>query len=284
MDKRSVLSVRLSGKLVSLFRGRRLPWLGPAAGAFAGCAAGAAGAAIGLLMGFLVQALVRQLLNEKSIAAYLENPGRPAFAEADPGMAAYCALGVIILARSMARAGETFGWNAEDAAVTEPVLMSASEVFPRGRNYMPELETYCRLAASRVAVLKEDLLVESLSARRAPFKDLDRLGQSLERIGFGPGRAEAGYIRSLLDPAYQGSGDAGRENRNNGPERSLGFDPWKVLGLRPGSPMEEVKSTYRKLAVQFHPDALQILDEKRQAEAARAFMTIREAYRVIAGG
>jgi hypothetical protein len=281
MDKRSVLSARFPGRLGAFFRGRRLPWLGPAAGAFAGCAAGAAGAAIGLLMGFLVQELVRQLLSERYIAAYLENPGRPAFAESDPGMAAYCALGVIILARSMARTGETFGWNAEDAAVIEPILMSAAEAFPLGRNHIPELETYCRLAASRVSVLNEDLLVESLAARRASFKDLGRLGQGLERIGFGPGRAEAGYIRSLLDPAYQG--EAGRENKSNGEVRACGFDPWKVLGLRPGSPMEEVKSTYRKLAVQFHPDALQILDEKRQAEAARAFMTIREAYRIIAG-
>jgi DnaJ-domain-containing protein 1 len=232
-------------------------------------------------MGFLVQEMVRQFLSEKSIAAYFENPGRPAFAESNPGMAAYCALGVIILARSMARSGEIFGWNAEDAAITEPVLMSAAEMFPQSS--VPELETYCRLAASRVAALNEDLLVESLSARRAFFKDLDRLGQSLERIGFGPGRAEAGYIRSLLDPAYQAAGAADRENRNGGQVRPCGFDPWKVLGLRPGSPMEEVKSTYRKLAVQFHPDVLQILDEKRQAEAARAFITIREAYRVIAG-
>lgn len=249
-------------------------------------------------MGFLVQELVRQLLRERSIASYFENPGRPAFTEAEPGMAAYCALGMVILARSMARAGETFGWNSEDAAVMEPVLMSAIDVFPRGRDYIPELETYCRLAASCVGILNEDLLVESLSARRAARKDLDRLGQSLWRIGFGPGRAEARYIRSLLDPGYQeaaetqdtaGSRDTrtrntegpGRKNKN--PDKPRGFDPWKVLGLRPGSPVEEVKSTYRKLAVQFHPDALQILDEQHQAEAARAFMTIREAYQVIVG-
>jgi hypothetical protein len=230
-------------------------------------------------MGFLVQELVRQFLNEKSIAAYFENPGRPAFAEADPGMAAYCALGLIILARSMARGSETFGWNAEDAAVTEPVLMSAASVFPRGRDHIPELETYCRLAASRVDALNEDLLVESLAARRTPFKDLGRIGRSLALIGFGPGRAEAEYIRSLLDPGYRDAEEPGRVVT----DRADGFDPWKVLGLRPGSPMEEVKSTYRRLAVQFHPDALQILDRKRQAEAARAFMTIREAYRIIAG-
>ncbi|MDR1211199.1 MAG: J domain-containing protein [Spirochaetaceae bacterium] len=274
MDKS--LPGRFAGKPRFLFRG--FPWLGPAAGAVAGYAAGAAGAVIGFFMGFLVQELVRQFRNEKSIAAYFENPGRPAFAEADPGMAAYCALGLIILARSMARSGGPFGWNAEDAAVTEPVLMSAAAAFPRGRDHIPELETYCRLAASRVDTLNEDLLVESLAARRTPFKDLDRLGRSLERIGFGPGRAEAEYIRSLLDPGYR---DA--EEPRSVKDRAGGFDPWKVLGLRPGSPMEEVKSTYRRLAVQFHPDALQILDRKRQAEAARAFMTIREAYRVIAG-
>ncbi|MDR1428862.1 MAG: J domain-containing protein [Spirochaetaceae bacterium] len=262
MDKRS-----------SLFRGRRLPWLGPAAGAFAGAAAGAAGVFIGLLMGFLVQELIGQFLKEKSIAAYFENPGLPAFAEAEPGMAAYCALGIIILARSLARAGETVVWSAEDAALTEPVLISASRVFPPGR--VNDLETYCRLAASRVGALNEDLLAESLAARRAAFKDLDRLGLSLERLGFGPGRDEAAYIRSLLDPLCRTEAGSGHGGQNPG------FDPWKVLGLRAGSPMEEVKSTYRKLAVQFHPDALQILDKKRQAEAARAFMTIREAYQVI---
>jgi DnaJ like chaperone protein len=229
---------------------------------------------IGLLMGFLVQELIRQFSRERAIARYLENPGRSDFAEGDPGMAAYCALGILILAHSTAR-GPGRIWNAEE--VPEPVLRGAAEVFPHGGDSLLELEGYCRLAASRVTLLNEDLLAESLAARRAPYKDLPRLGRSLARLGFGPGVEEAAYIHSLLDPAFR--------DEQEGPEKKAGenggLDPWKVLGLAPGSTPEKIKSTYRKLAVQFHPDVLQDLDEQHQAEAARAFITIQEAYRTL---
>jgi DnaJ like chaperone protein len=255
-----------SGKGGTLFRSL----LGPLAGALIGAAGGIAGMLIGLLMGFLVRELLRQSDRERAIVRYLENPGPSDFTEGEPGMAAYCALGILILAHSTAKEPNRIR-NAEDA-IQEPALTSAAEVFPHSGT--AELETYCRLAASRITLLNEDLLAESLAARRAPYRDLPRLGKSLARLGFGPGIGEAAYIHSILDPLYQ--------DENGSPEKKPagtgGSDPWKVLGLEPGAPPEKIKSAYRRLAVQFHPDALQALDEKRQAEAARAFITIQEAY------
>jgi DnaJ-class molecular chaperone len=58
-------------------------------------------------------------------------------------------------------------------------------------------------------------------------------------------------------------------------------DPWRILGLAPGTPMDEVKSCYRKLAVLFHPDSLVGLDENRRETAARTFILIKDAYREI---
>jgi preprotein translocase subunit Sec63 len=60
-----------------------------------------------------------------------------------------------------------------------------------------------------------------------------------------------------------------------------GDDPWRIMGLMPGTSPEELKATYRKLAVQFHPDVLQVLGPDRQRDAARAFIKIKEAYRKI---
>jgi hypothetical protein len=59
------------------------------------------------------------------------------------------------------------------------------------------------------------------------------------------------------------------------------LSPWELLGVKSDATPEEIKSAYRKLATQFHPDALQGLDEEHRETAARAFMQIKEAYKKL---
>jgi DnaJ like chaperone protein len=242
--------------------GYRFFWAGPLVGGMIGAMGGIIGAAIGLVMGYLVQELVSQLYTDTAVRRYLENPGRSAFYEGEPGAAAYCALGIYIV----------FQETCEDEGLfIEQVVLNAAEAFPRGRKLLPLLELFCRLAASRRRYLNPDLLAESLCARRKSRGDLPKLGERLESLALNKtSQGEAAYIRSVLDPAY----------KPGTPEREA-EDPWTVLGLKPGTPQEKVKAAFRKLAIRYHPDVVQNLDKKGRENATLTFITIKEAYRAI---
>ncbi len=57
-------------------------------------------------------------------------------------------------------------------------------------------------------------------------------------------------------------------------------DPYEVLGVKPGASDEEIKSAYRKLAFQHHPD--RNADDREGAE--RRFKDVSEAYSQLSGG
>ncbi|QQO09682.1 J domain-containing protein [Breznakiella homolactica] len=265
-----------AASLLKKLKNRRFPWLGPLAGGLIGLFGGAAGVIIGIILGYLIRELFGQFKSDRDLLEYLVNPGQSNFSEPDPGMAAYCALGVIIIAKSLQARDRRYIADGSETAL-KPVQISAAESFPNGGDHAPELEAFCRLAASKADMLNADLLAESLAARRLPFRDQAYLGQQLEMLAFGPGIETGYYIRTLLDPDYSGGGT----HENASREIHTEADPWLILGLDPGTPRHEVKSTFRKLAVQFHPDSLQELDKKHQEDAARAFITIKEAYRQI---
>jgi DnaJ like chaperone protein len=242
-------------------------WLGPLAGGLAGAAGGFPGLLIGGLMGYLILELCRQLFTDRAVAAYLENPGRPGFYEGEPGLAAWCALTVIILSES---------GSPESRA-------AAAAAFPGGRRYGPLMESFCRLAETRRQALNPDLLAESLAARRSSRGDLPLLGKILHSLASGDEALQtAARIRAILDPGFrafeQGIHDAAGRLFSP-PDDSA----WELLGLKPGASPAAVKSSFRRLAIQFHPDSLQGLDEKQREEAARAFMKIEAAYREILG-
>jgi DnaJ like chaperone protein len=239
---------------------------GPLAGGLAGLAGGLPGLFIGLVMGYLLQELIRQFRTDRAILAYFEDPGRPGFNEGEPGLAAFCALGVLV-GGNEARAGRC-----------------AAGVFPGGRSTAPLIESFCRLAASRRRELNLDLLAESLAARRASLGDLPALGKALHTLASGDEELKtAAAIRGILDPGYRAfekevHAAAERLMDRQGPESN---DPWHILGLAPGASEEEVKSSFRRLAIRFHPDSLSALDEAQRAGAARTFLKIKEAYQTI---
>jgi hypothetical protein len=239
---------------------------GPLAGGLVGLAGGLPGLLIGLVMGYLLQELAGQFLTDRAILAYFENPGRPLFNEGEPGLAAFCALGVLV------SGGET------------GARRCAAGVFPGGKSAAPLVESFCRLAASRRRELNPDLLAESLAARRAALGDLPVLGKALHDLAAGDeGLKTAASVRGILDPGYRafekGVHDAAeRLMDGQGPEDG---EPWHVLGLEPGASEEEVKSRFRRLAIRFHPDSLSGLDEAQREAAARTFLKIKEAYQTI---
>jgi DnaJ like chaperone protein len=221
-----------------------------------------------MLLGYFIFELIRQLYTDRAVLRYFESPGGSAFFEGEPGLAAYCALGIYITLQSKYE---------DEGFSSERVVLCAVSAFPKGSAVLPLIELFCRLALSRRVYLNPDLLAESLMARRRNQGDLPLLGERLERLALGKAaRREAAYIRSILDPQYDPS-SAGPEET---PEETMP-DLWAVLGLDPGASRETVKTAFRKLAIRYHPDVLQNLDEDARKNATVTFITIKEAYREI---
>jgi len=55
-------------------------------------------------------------------------------------------------------------------------------------------------------------------------------------------------------------------------------DHYTVLEIAPGATKEEIKSAYRRLAAQYHPDKVQHLGEEFQVLAEARFKEIQQAY------
>jgi DnaJ like chaperone protein len=247
-------------------------WFGPLAGGIIGMLGGITGMVIGIFMGLLLQKLTEQIDDDNALLSYFENPGPSRFKEPEPGLAAFCALGIIILYESSKTAKEYRIQDFDALPFKETIIRSALLHFHVDQDDISMIETYCRIASSRFMMLNSDLLTESLAARRKKKNDLGKIGEALEQMAFGEGLIEARYIRSMLDPSYQIPKSANSLSNIN---------PWLILGLEPTASMQEIKSTYRKLATQFHPDQLQFLDKERQNDAEKAFMKIKEAYREV---
>lgn len=247
-------------------------WLAPLAGGLIGLLGGIAGVFIGILMGLLLQRLTEQIDDDKELLSYFENPGPVHFKESEPGLAAFCALGMIVLYESSRSAKDHHTEDIDVLPFTETVVRSAAGIFLLDADDISAAESYCRLASSRFMLLNSDLLAESLAARRKKKGGLEKIGAALEGMAFGSGLTEARHIRSMLDPAY---------STPHLPSVPPEANPWLILGLDPAASAQEIKSTYRKLATQFHPDQLQFLDKQRQLDAENAFMKIKEAYREV---
>ena len=211
---------------------------------------------------------------------YFENPGPSGFYEGEPGLAAFCALGILIIAQPPDSSPFSLSVPATDGdAAAGQVSRKAAAFFFGGRADASLIEYFCRLAWSRRRSLNPDLLAESLIARRSAAGDQGNLGRALYELASGEkSRNLARSIRAMLDSAY--NPQAEKDETPKAPEQ----DPWKVLGLEPGTPVKEVKSRFRKLAIRFHPDSLRDMDDRRRETSARVFMAIEEAYKKIVTG
>ena len=226
--------------------------------------AGVTGLVIGVVLGYFSGGIYFQLGSDKAAMRYFENPGPSSFYEGEPGLAAFCALGVYLMSRASPKV-------LDDEAAAARVAGGAVSVFPQGKKIGALAESLCRLAFARHAFLNPDLLSESLAARRRNHKDLALLGSELFSMAMGrEARREADYIRQFLDPSYQPP-----------PPEKPEEDPWTVLGISPSASRREIKSAYRRLALMFHPDNQTGLDPEGQKKISEAFIRVRDAYRAL---
>ena len=93
------------------------------------------------------------------------------------------------------------------------------------------------------------------------------------------------YYRRFSQPQRPGNHsdqerDAAGEGRyrETASARSSSTDPYSVLGIAPGASPKEIKSAYRKLAAQYHPDKVQHLGKEIQEMAEARFKEIQQAY------
>jgi DnaJ like chaperone protein len=222
-----------------------------------------------MILGVMVSELISQFRSDREVLGYYDNPGKTDFYEGEPGLAAWCALGILISGTS----AESGGGNGE--AGFEQTIRMARVSFPGPNADRSLIEHFCRLVWSRRKTLNPDLLAESLAARRKTRGDLPFAAQSLYSLASEEkARNLAEQICLILDPSFR----VNREEDNGDQEKTT---PWKILDLPPGTPLREVKSHFRRLAAQFHPDSLQVLNEEQREIAARAFIAIEEAYREI---
>ena len=60
-------------------------------------------------------------------------------------------------------------------------------------------------------------------------------------------------------------------------------DPYEILGVPRKASLDEIKSAYRKLAAQYHPDKVNHLGDEFKTLAEKKFKEIRKAYEELVG-
>jgi DnaJ-domain-containing protein 1 len=262
----------------------RREWQWKAVGVFVGMTGGWFGVLLGLLVGYMLDELFKQGRRDRSVVAYLMNPGPAEFTEPVPGLAAYCALSVLVLSDTGLKR------DAASSVVVTEVVRAAESVLSVPAESRLEIENIAREAFIHRSGLNPDLLAESLMARRARFHDFSAIALSFLTLAEGPqGCVLAERLASILAPEWVKGRKAGaRRSEGRKAHEPHPQDRWHgeeleaftVLGISPGASPEDIKVAFRKLAVLFHPDALSGLEENKKREAGEAFIRIERAYRL----
>jgi DnaJ like chaperone protein len=112
---------------------------------------GIPGLVIGAVLSYFMGGLFSQMGSDKALLKYFENPGPSSFYEGEPGLAAFCALGVYVISKASPKV-------LVDEAAAARVAGGAVSVFPQGKKIGVLAESFCRLAFTRLTVLNPDIL------------------------------------------------------------------------------------------------------------------------------
>ena len=69
-----------------------------------------------------------------------------------------------------------------------------------------------------------------------------------------------------------------RQSRTTASDTRELQDPYAILGIAPGATTAEIKTAYRRLIAQYHPDKVQHLGKEFQELAEARFKAIQQAY------
>ncbi len=98
------------------------------------------------------------------------------------------------------------------------------------------------------------------------------------------------YFKQGKLPAFfsrSGSHSQSERSRTDGgsrakPEgRRVEKDPFEILGVKPGARPEEIRSAYRRVVQEYHPDKVSHLGPELQELAKQKFIEIQEAYETL---
>lgn len=247
----------------------RFAFWGKLAGLLIGSLAGIYGAVLGLLIGHLVDEILAERRRRNETVAFLRGAPGDGSAAAESQLVA-----IVGMAFAIARLG-----GAPTVAQIEHIrrLLDRRFDLSKRERYLvrsaireafrrPEAVDPVGLAASHQWNRELALFLVSLLVRIAMD---DQTGLSPER--------EAVILRIC---ETIGVSEADFVDLS-GPESESVDESYRLLGLEPGTPMDEVRRVYRRLAAQFHPDAAADLGEERQKQAEEAFKKIQAAYRRI---
>jgi hypothetical protein len=86
-------------------------------------------------------------------------------------------------------------------------------------------------------------------------------------------------LRTQKRPPFGGRQTAGKSAEGQNVEKhNIPQSPYEILGVKPSATQDEIKTAYRKLANQYHPDKVAHLGEELQQLADQRFKEIQDAY------
>lgn len=83
----------------------------------------------------------------------------------------------------------------------------------------------------------------------------------------------------------QGAGSTGRDRSDSTQSEPSGrkpFDPFEVLGIRPGATIDQIKAAYRIKIKEYHPDQVERLGPELRELAKRKTQEINRAFEMLA--
>lgn len=93
----------------------------------------------------------------------------------------------------------------------------------------------------------------------------------------------AGLRRTQTSRPSEGQDRFGQQQRRSGAEFEGPKSPYEILNIPPTADESEIRSAYRKLATQYHPDKVAHLGKEFQELAEKRFKEIQHAYQSLTG-